>query len=494
MSAQPVTLDMSTAQPLRAPVKLDMSTAQPIASAMPGAPPPKGTLPNNGDTGEGPVAREMTSFEAQLSKLPEGAIKALLAKHWPLVDAKSWNEFWQDFKSLNPIVKNDTGATGGVDVGATAANLLPLAVDVKGGGITESPAAGIVKGVGDAAKPAVRLAARGAETAINQKLVPVQPILNLGKTADEAASIPIKVPGRDFGLPQPIRPVYPGAPLPEHPGVFPGAPFPANPLPEQINPAIVSPARTLPGMISPEVVRPPAGSIPARPGLQLTGEVAPTAIPQRYTPPSTEAAAAPASEAPNSEVPSGAGIPRTLSGESALRQILPGNKSDLMAIAKSRGLNTSREAQLMPTPASRLLIDKIVNDFSDEELSEVGAKYLENTRMGHHDFGDIEKALEAQGMEKGAAEARAQEAWNVMRKQTYFPELNIPAAQLKRAQATMQAAAGFKSAPTASENVGPAIQSAGPNITLPPGATENDLTPLLQESLRQARARRAALQ
>ena len=32
MSAQPVSLDMSTAQPIAAPVKLDMSTAQPIGS------------------------------------------------------------------------------------------------------------------------------------------------------------------------------------------------------------------------------------------------------------------------------------------------------------------------------------------------------------------------------------------------------------------------------------------------------------------------------
>jgi hypothetical protein len=77
------------------------------------------------------------------------------------------------------------------------------------------------------------------------------------------------------------RPVYPGAPLPERPGVFPGAPLPANPLPEQINPSLVSPARTLPGMHTPEVTRPPAPvaappaqPIPARPGLQLSGEVA----------------------------------------------------------------------------------------------------------------------------------------------------------------------------------------------------------------------------
>lgn len=85
-------------------------------------------------------------------------------------------------------------------------------------------------------------------------------------------------------------PTYPGASLPEHPGVFPGAPFPTA-TPEQLNPALTSEARTLPGMHSPEVVKPPAVAtaqpIPARPGLALPGETA--SVPPRTPIPSKAA-------------------------------------------------------------------------------------------------------------------------------------------------------------------------------------------------------------
>lgn len=49
----------------------------------------------------------------------------------------------------------------------------------------------------------VRYAARGAEAAINQKLVPAKPLLNIMTPADEAEAAQIKVPGRDYGLPKP---------------------------------------------------------------------------------------------------------------------------------------------------------------------------------------------------------------------------------------------------------------------------------------------------
>ena len=37
-----------------------------------GAPPKLGTLPNGGDTGEGPIAAGLTSMETQFSKMPAG--------------------------------------------------------------------------------------------------------------------------------------------------------------------------------------------------------------------------------------------------------------------------------------------------------------------------------------------------------------------------------------------------------------------------------------
>jgi hypothetical protein len=78
---------------------------------------------------QGPAGRNMTSFGAQLSQAPAAMGKMVLAKHWPIIDSHNWSELGQDIKSLNPIVHTDTGETGGVDIGATAANLLPYAAE-----------------------------------------------------------------------------------------------------------------------------------------------------------------------------------------------------------------------------------------------------------------------------------------------------------------------------------------------------------------------------
>jgi hypothetical protein len=118
----------------------------------------------------------------------------------------------------------------------------------------------------------------------------------------------------------PVRPVYPGGPLP------------ATPPAEVLNPSIVSPARTLPGQISPESIRPPAQPIPKRYGLALSGDVEPAPAPE-----------APAIPSPMSKTPSGETIPRTFSGESALRQVLTGQDNvNLLKIAKSRGINVAK--------------------------------------------------------------------------------------------------------------------------------------------------------
>jgi hypothetical protein len=52
----------------------------------------------------------------------------------------------------------------------------------------------------------VRLAARTAEAAINQKLVPAKPLLRIMTPADEAEAVHVKVPGRDLGLPAKTTP------------------------------------------------------------------------------------------------------------------------------------------------------------------------------------------------------------------------------------------------------------------------------------------------
>ena len=87
--------------------------------------------------------------------------------------------------------------------------------------------------------------------------------------------------------------VFPGAPLPEHPGVFLGAPLPASPAPEQLNPSLVSESRTLPGQIGKEVIRTPIARpqpIPARSGLMLKSGPAeePVSAPTRIARPNDD--------------------------------------------------------------------------------------------------------------------------------------------------------------------------------------------------------------
>jgi hypothetical protein len=203
--------------------------------------------------------------------------------------------------------------------------------------------------------------------------------------------------------------------------VYPGAPYPTA-TPEQLNPSLISESRTLPGMNSPEIIRPPAQPIPARSGLMLSGQVeaAPT--------PGAAGSMVESIAQPSPQVtPSGEGIPRTLSGESALTHVLGGREnSTLMKIAKARGLNVTQESQLKAGPANKLLIAKIVSSFSPEELEEVRAQYLENTRF-RHVFPDI-----------------GEEAWDTMTLQTYFPDVKIPKTQLTRTSAALRSAGQAK--------------------------------------------------
>ncbi len=172
-----------------------------------------------------------------------------------------------------------------------------------------------------------------------------------------------------------------------------------------------------------------------------------------------EAAAAPAAGPQGPVLPTDQ--PRVLSGESALRQILGGqDNANLLKIARSRGINVTKEALLKPGTANPQILEKIVNDFEPEELEDVRDKYLQSTKFKHQ-FGDI-----------------GPEAWKTLSLQTYFPDLKIPQAVLNRTTKAIAAAA-------------PDSSSAMP-IKLPPGTTEEDLTPLLQESLKKIRAARQA--
>lgn len=109
----------------------------------------------------------------------------------------------------------------------------------------------------------------------------------------------------------------------------------------------------------------------------------------------------------------------------------------------------TKEAVLKAGKADRLIIDKIVADFSPEELADIPAQYVENTRF-RHSFGDI-----------------GPEAWKTLSLQSYFPDLKIPETVLNRTQAAIQRA-------------------------IAKGTTEDELTSILQKSVKEARKKRLA--
>jgi len=107
----------------------------------------------------------------------------------------------------------------------------------------------------------------------------------------------------------------------------------------------------------------------------VRGQAPPTVLPSQNrglalpAGPQPQAAAAAAQVEPVAAAP---GYPRTLSGESALGQVLTGldNKS-LLKVARSRGIDVTKEAQLKPSMADNRIIKKIVADFSPDELADV---------------------------------------------------------------------------------------------------------------------------
>lgn len=154
------------------------------------------------------------------------------------------------------------------------------------------------------------------------------------------------------------------------------------------------------------------------------------------------------------EVP-GSSVPRTLNGESVLNQALTGlDNKTLLKVARSRGIDVAKEAQLKPGKADQMLIRKIIDDFTPDELDNVRATGLEATRFrGAHDF---------------ATPAAAKEAWHIKVLQTYFPDVNIP-------QAAMNRVSSARVAPVAA----PAPVVAKPSIAV----EEMPLHELLQKSL-----------
>jgi hypothetical protein len=124
---------------------------------------------------------------------------------------------------------------------------------------------------------------------------------------------------------------------------------------------------------------------------------------------------------PASEFGEPSGISNPLHGESALSDVL--TKMDnptLLKIAKSRGISVTQEQLLKPGTANPLLIKKIVSDFGPDELAEFSARTIESTRF-QHTFPEM-----------------PDENWRTIALQTYFPNVKIPLAQLRRAAISIQ--------------------------------------------------------
>jgi hypothetical protein len=453
VSTQPVTLDMSTAQPIQAaPVKLDMSTAEPIGSAASRF----GTnlLSGLGVTSDEqaknffrhPLDTVIKSFEAQ---------GELVKKAREAYNRGDYMEALQHgLNYLVPFIGQQTDQAGtqlkeGDIAGGIGRTLGAAAPIVAGSPEVQSAASDAASATASTAARGVRAAARGANTVLER--APGSVGAATGSAIGHATGIPgaaeiggaagyalgkevlpqVRIPGEGFGLPSRVVG----------------------------GPKTIPPQAATPGEVeTPAVTVEPAAVQPA------------TVQPVRET-----------AAAPNVNIEN---VPRrsTISGESALSEVLgrlPNNMQ--LKIARSRGIDVSKEALLKPTPAvTERIIKKIVDDYSDDELDGVRSTYMENEgRFAQHSFvGDVGK-----------------EANQTLNLQTYFPELKIPLAQTLRTQKAIQAANATKYAPL--RDLSGALKTeaskSASSVAKPAAsaAPEEDLTNVWQDSLDYVRRQRA---
>lgn len=169
-------------------------------------------------------------------------------------------------------------------------------------------------------------------------------------------------------------------------------------------------------------------------------------------------------------------VPRTgnlgsnFNGESALRDVLSRqDNANLLKIARSRGINVTQEQSLKPSAivggrtVSDNLINKIVDNFSDDELENMRSTYLENYRSLK--FGG---AVGDQESWRGKIGAEANKTLSL---ETFFPDVKIPKATLRRTQSAVTTAK-----------------------TIPDSANAPDLLNVLKESLKRVQQQKSATQ
>lgn len=373
---------------------------------------------------EGPVSRFMTSFTG----LPVSDIMAHPSAYLNPFSSDYWNKAKQNNSPQAPVTPRQMIPFGDTVGKISNGDYAGAAGNIAGGAVALAP---LLSGIGKpepipesaATSPSRTMPGQIAPEVITpKKPPPPAPVNSNGKMALPHAPVGAELGGIN------TPPVKLGAelasiPQPPAPPVYPGAPLPAKPSPELIQSGSLARGVQVP---QPE---PSAGlgKIPVS-----------SPAPKIATP---EPSGPPPVRVQNS--------PETLSGESALRQVLTGqDNANLLKIAKSRGISVSKESQLKPGVADNLLVNKIIGDFSPEELDEIRSRYMESKRF-RHDFGEI-----------------GPEAWKTMGLQTFFPDLKIPQATMNRTSAAIDAA-----------KPKPAISVPG-----------EDLTPVLTESVKRAKA------
>jgi hypothetical protein len=411
--SDPVTLDFSKAQPISAPasgvVTLDFSKAQPIQQQQPAAAQPQkdfqsrvadrimGNFDNTGHM----IMAIPDAIDQVMSQAKAGTNLPASAADVPAYVGRAFAKGGSAVASMVQKLVSDYTSDP-----ATLVGDLVTAKAFKGVG--EEP--GLSSAAKPAAAPEAATAATKATPSIATNVVGIaSPKLANMMEAVQAGKWEGLVPDRMVRAITAAKQAFPDlfgnkptAPT-ETPNTYgtpraqwgetvgaPGAPFPAKPAPELLQANALSRGSSAAPPNPSDALR----SIPVR----VEPQSAPTPTPEGAAPSGTANA-----------------LPQTLNGESALRQVLTGqDNANLLKIAKSRGINVTKEAALKPGTADNLLVNKIVDDFSPEELDEVRAQYLENTRF-RHAFGTV-----------------GPEAWKTMSLQTYFPDLKIPQAVLNR--------------------------------------------------------------
>lgn len=159
-------------------------------------------------------------------------------------------------------------------------------------------------------------------------------------------------------------------------------------------------------------------------------------------------------------------LPRTNSGEGVLTQALTAlDNKTLLKVARSRGINVAQETNLKPGVGNQRIINKIIDDFSPDELDEVRNQGIEASRN---------KPVPAEGI----TPEQGQEAWHYKVLNTFFPDVAVPKAMAARAQSVIanRPSVGLRefSQPSAPNPITDAISQATGNgqPVLPPETSE----------------------